>query len=99
MLIGKNTLLKTEFATSNTDVNTFSAKDGGDDRGYAGKINLSNTKFIRKNANVTLNTSLEYEYVQSKFRPLERLRTVEFYRDWGLPLVLNPADENIIRAS
>ena len=97
--IGKNTFLKSEFATSNTDVNTFSELNGGDDRGWAGKINLSNTKFLKQRSNVTLNTSLEYEYVERKFRPLERLRTVEFYRDWGLPLVLTPADENIIRAA
>jgi len=46
-----------------------------------------------------LKTSLDYEYVQSKFRPLERLRQVEFSRDWGLPLILTPANENIIRAT
>ena len=42
---------------------------------------------------------MDYEFVQDKFRPLERLRTVEFSRDWGLPYTMKPATENIIRAS
>ncbi len=95
--IDKNTMLKTEVATSNNDVNTFSEKDNGDDRGWAAKFQLSNSKTLR--SSTQLITGLDYEYVQNKFKPLERLRTVEFSRDWGLPLILQPATENIVRAS
>lgn len=97
--IDKNTLLETEVATSNNDVNTFSAKDNGDDRGWAAKFQLSNTKILQSEKKLQLITGLDYEYVQDKFKPLERLRDVEFSRDWGLPLILQPATENIIRAS
>ncbi|MEI2737233.1 MAG: hypothetical protein V9F01_00440 [Chitinophagaceae bacterium] len=97
--ISKNTLLKTEIATSNNDLNTFSAKDNGDDRGWAAKFQLSNEKIIQSAKRLQLNTALDYEYVQRKFKPLERLRTVEFSRDWGLPFTLTSTDENIIRAS
>jgi hypothetical protein len=33
---------------------------------------------------MVLKTGAGYEIVERSFRPLERLRTVEFYRDWGL---------------
>lgn len=97
--IDKNTLLKTEVATSRYDVNTFSSKDNGDDRGWAAKIQISNNKYLNSSKKLQLTTGLDYEYIQKKFRPLERLRTVEFSRDWGLPLILLPVDENIIKAT
>ncbi len=95
--IDKNTLLKTEVAASRYDINTFSKKDKGNDKGMAAKVQLSNLKDLHSAAKWQLNSSLDYEYVQKQFSPLERLRTVEFTRDWGLPLVLPTADENIIR--
>ena len=99
--INPNTLIKAEIASSNNDVNTFSSKDDGDDRGWAGKLQMSNEKFFSNTRKLQLSTALDYEYVQQKFRPLERLRNVEFSRDWGLDLQASPvpADENIIRAS
>ncbi len=98
-VISKTTLLKTEIATSNNDVNTFSSKDNGDDRGWAAKFQLSNEKMIRPSKKLQLNTGLDYEYVQRKFKLLERLRNVEFTRDWGLPFSPQTVDENIIKAS
>lgn len=99
--IDKNTLLKAEVATSSNDVNTFSPKDNGDDRGWAGKFQLSNTKLLRAAKQLQLTTAVDYEYVQRKFKPLERIRGIEFTRDWGLPIssIPIPVDENIIKAS
>ena len=95
--IDKNTFLKTEVATSDNDINTFSEKDKSDDRGYAAKVQLNDSRSF--NSKLKLKTGLDYEYVQDRFRPLERLRTVEFFRDWGLPLITPQATENIITAS
>lgn len=95
--INKNTSLKTEVAMSNTDVNTFSKIGDGENRGWATKIQLNNSKPLAAKNNLHLNTTLDYEYVQDKFNPLERLRTVEFTRDWGLPVLTQPATENIFR--
>ena len=98
--INKNTLLKTELAMSNRDVNTFSAINNGDDKGFAGKFQLSNTKMLRQAKKLELKTAIDYEYVQNKFNPLERLRTVEFSRDWGLPLLVQDrVTENILKVS
>lgn len=98
-IVNKNTLLKAEVATSSYDVNTFSKNDDGDDRGFAAKFQLTNSKQVSVKKKLQLNTALDYEFVQNKFKPLERLRTVEFSRDWGLPLVPTLATENVIRAS
>ncbi|MBL0306818.1 MAG: hypothetical protein IPQ25_12540 [Chitinophagaceae bacterium] len=97
--IDKNTLVKAEVATSNNDVNTFSTKQDGDDRGWATKVQLSNHNMLKAAKKLELTTGLDYEYVQSKFKPLERLRNVEFTRDWGLTLFSVPVNENIIRVS
>lgn len=97
--IDKNTSLKTELAMSNYDPNTFSSLGKGNNKGYAAKFQLNNSKLLSAKNKLMLNTALDYEYVQEKFKPLERLRTVEFTRDWGLPLVTSSATENIITAA
>ena len=99
--ISKNTFLKTELALSNYDANTFSDKDNGDDVGVAAKVQFGNTTLMKSSGakKTQLITNLDYEFVQGKFKPLERIRNVEFSRDWGLGLQPLPADEHIIRAS
>ncbi len=99
--IRNNTLLKTELALSNYDANTFSEKDNGDDVGIAAKIQFTNSSLIKSSGakKTQFITNFDYEFVQGKFRPLERIRNVEFSRDWGLGLQTLPADEHIIKAS
>lgn len=95
----KNNLLKTEFALSNYDFNTFSSKHSGDDQGVAAKIQYSNIALLKASSNLQLTSVIDYEHVQQRFRPIERLRAVEFTREWGLPLIVTPATENILRLS
>jgi hypothetical protein len=97
--VDKNTLLKAEVAMSDYDANTFSKINNGDDKGFAAKLQVNNVAALRAKNKLELLTGLDYEFVQAKFRPLERLRSVEFTRDWGLPLIVLPETENIIRAS
>jgi hypothetical protein len=96
--IDKNNSLKTEVGMSNYDVNTYSSKNGGDDIGLAAKVQYSNQMLLNKTKGLQLTSTFDYEYVQQKFKPLERLRQVEFTREWGLPIVAGAATENIIRA-
>jgi hypothetical protein len=96
--IDKNNSLKTEVAFSNSDVNTYSSKNGGDDIGAAAKVQYTNQILLNSRKGLKLISNFDYEHVQQKFKPLERLRQVEFSREWGLPLITQPATENIIRA-
>lgn len=91
--ITKNTLLKTDAAFSNYDVNTLSLLNKNENKGLAGKFSVLQNRSINKN--LTLNTFLSYEYVEQNFKSVERLRSVEFSRDWGLPLLVNTATEHL----
>ncbi|MCH5689516.1 hypothetical protein LWM68_37965 [Niabella sp. W65] len=61
----------------------MSSLNDNDDNGYAAKLNLVNSFLLKEKNKLRLISSLDYEYVQQKFQPLERLRDVEFTRDWG----------------
>ncbi len=95
------TRLKIEGAMSNYDVNLLSAKDKANDKGYAARLRFENsdTKIKLFTKKLLLQTNLGYEFVQGRFKPLERLRNVEYLRDWSLPFEINKADEQIINAS
>ena len=97
--IDKNTTLTTEVASSHYDINTLSTIDKKNDDGYAAKFQFKNVKPVGGSAKgLQFVSNLGYEYVQKNFQPLERLRTPEFTRDFGLSLNVNPADERIYNA-
>jgi hypothetical protein len=99
--VNDRTKIKGEFASSKYDINLFSSKGKNNDNGVAAKL-----QFIKENQpinlfgkNVLLQANAGYEYVSRRFKPLERLRNVEFNRDWSLPYVVNAADERLLNAS
>ncbi len=97
--IDKHTTLSGDFAKSHYDVNTLSSKDKANDNGYATKWVLKNLHpFASSSKGLELATNLSYEYVDARFQPLERLRPVEFLRDWGLPLELTQDNETLYSA-
>ncbi|MEO6720254.1 MAG: hypothetical protein ABIN67_07795 [Ferruginibacter sp.] len=98
--INDKTRIKTEFAVSKYDINLFSSKGKGNDDGVAAKV-----QFVKENKVIhvfkkalNLETTAGYEFVQARFRPLERLRNVEFNRDWSLPYDIPRADEHLSNA-
>ncbi len=96
-IINPFTKIKTEVAMSNYDLNLFSAKDKKDNTGLAVKLQIQNdnkkVKLLKRQA--ILQTTAGYEYVENRFKPIERLRNIEFLRDWSLPFDLAPANEQI----
>lgn len=97
----ENSIISSEVAISNYDLNLFSKLDKNDNTGLAARFNwLQKEKRISiGKRKLSLQTELGYEYVQESFKPLERLRTVEFLRDWSLPFELQQATENLVNAS
>lgn len=98
-MVSAHTQVSTEMAVSSYNVNSFSPKDKSDDKGFAAKLVLNDSRQLKKSTKgLTLVSQLSYEWVQNRFRPVERLRNVEFYRGWGLPLDVPAATENLFHA-
>lgn len=95
--LSKNTVFTTEWAWSNYDANSFSTAPS--DQGLARKFKVSQ-KLPIANTQKHFNASLAWEKIDSSFKPIERLRNVEYTRDWGLPLTnALQAKEEVVQAS
>ncbi|MFI5154776.1 MAG: hypothetical protein ACHQEM_01235 [Chitinophagales bacterium] len=98
--ITHNTVVSGEFAASHYDVNTLSTQGKSNDNGYATRFQLNNLHpFLRSAKGLQLQSRLYYEYDNINFQPIERLRPVEFYRDWGLPYQMPAANETLYSGS
>ena len=94
--IDKKNNLQTDFAVSNYNQNTFSTLQKNNDVGLATRLLLNHTEKIAfRGKPLTYNSTLGYEFVDRDFKPIERLRSVEFYRDWGLPITVANATEQL----
>lgn len=93
------TQLVADMAVSKFDQNRFSSKDKGNDDGYAARLILKNKKMLQEKKGLSLQSDFNLEYASATFKPVERLRSVEFTRDWGLDLIPSAATEKILNAS
>lgn len=99
--LNKTDELQAEVAFSKNDVNLYSEQDSEDDDGLAYKVSHEtegrSVSFLPK---YKLNSTLSYEYNSESFSFIDRLRYIEFDRDWSY----NPEDfnqsftENILNA-
>jgi hypothetical protein len=65
----------------------------------ATRIDYAEQRRLDKTNTLTLQSKLSYEYVNQRFRPLERFRNVEFTRDWNVLSSESPQDEHLATAS
>ncbi len=91
---GSNLLV--EGAWSRYNLNTFS-KTSKPENGLGFKATLIDIRpvFRRGKDVFVLNSRLFLENLNEAFRPPERLREVEFLRDWGLPFDLRQTSEQL----
>lgn len=96
--VNKNTQVKVSGAVSDYDVNTFSSLGNNDNKGSAIRIDINHQRALVKNENkdLELQTHVDYESVDHRFKSIETLRSIEFYRDWGLEILNPPADERLL---
>ncbi len=80
--LNETSLINSEIAYSNNDVNTFADIGNTDNKGLAYKGGYNNT--YEFNNQLQLTSSLNYEFAGKNFTPLERYRPVEFNRDWNI---------------
>jgi len=89
----KNIMIET--AVSNYDPNMFSEIHNNTHTGIATKLLYDEKRMIRKSANLVLLSKVNYEFVQDRFKPLERFRNVEFNRDWNINPLEKPQNEHL----
>lgn len=81
----ENTSLTAEVAMSNNDLNRLSSRGNGDNVGlaaygaYKQRASLGN-----KDKGWFVQTGLNYEFTQQRFKPLNPYRNAEFSRDWNI---------------
>lgn len=81
-----NRTITVETAVSNNDPNTFSSIDNASHPALATKLFYTDKRMLSKQKDWLFKTNAQFEYVMDRFKPIERFRTVEFARDWNVPL-------------
>ena len=88
-----------ESAFTVNDVNLYSNYDTDNDKGYAYKVGYANkgrrVSFLN---NYKWVSSLDYEYDDKNFTPIDRFRSTDFERDWSENINVI-AENNILNAS
>lgn len=89
----EKTLLNIEAAISNNDQNLFSTIDDQNNKGWAGNIN-GRQRIVSKK--IIVDAFANLQFVHKNFKPVERLYSIEFDRDWNLDTQFG--NQNIITA-
>lgn len=81
--ISKNEKIYAEYAMSDQSQNLFSTVNDADNVGSAIKVGYTNLGRPIGVSEYKWLASLNYEYLDKYFRPIDRFRSIEFDRDWG----------------
>ncbi len=92
--LGKGTLVKADYALSNTDLNTFSSLDSKDDIGHSAMLTFNQR--ISADSISVWNIGGNLLKTTEGFRIIDRNRAAEFERDWSINQPLDGGDEQLI---
>ena len=92
----EKTAVSFEGAGSKQDLNLFSDLDDSNNDGFAGRIRAKQ-RLLKTAQNQTLDAYGNLDHIQDNFRNIERTYTIEFSRDWNLPL-LPRGDQTLLTA-
>lgn len=83
--ISSHELVYAEVALSDTDHNLFSSLDNEDNKGVGFKTGMtSENRSFKGLTGYKMSSKVELEYNSTNFSFIDRLRYIEFDRDWGL---------------
>mgnify|MGYP001813142848 CR=1 FL=1 len=75
------TTLNVETAFSSNDENLFSNIDDSENNGFATKLNWEQVLLDKK---WQLKSNLKFDFINDKFKSIERIQNIEFNRDWNI---------------
>lgn len=89
----EKTQINYEFGMSYNDQNLFSSIDNENNRGFAGLVNIKQR--LLKSNHHQVSITADWQWVEERFRTIERLFNIEFNRDWNL---VNPfGNQNMLQ--
>ncbi len=91
----KDGVVAFDMALSQYDKNTFSSIDNDENTGLAARVYGNQTFNWRK---WLIKPTFEVDFIQRNFKAPQRIRDVEFARDFNLEQTLEPADQTLIMA-
>ena len=77
----EKTAVDFELAISNSDKNLFSSIDDGNNQGLSGQISAKQRLYSKK---WNVDAFINYLGIEANFKPVERINSIEFYRDWNI---------------
>ncbi|UMB59285.1 hypothetical protein MHL31_09355 [Lutibacter sp. A80] len=80
----RNTNIEAETAFSNNDENLFSEIDDSSNSGVATKFSWDQVIFQKK---WQLKSNLKFDFINSKFKSVEPIQSIEFNRDWNIETI------------
>ncbi len=91
----KGGLLGLDLGLSNKDENLFSSKDDGKNLGFAARLYGNH---VLRSDSWMFKPGFEFSFIMKNFQAFQKLRNIEFYRDFNLENELSGANQTYLQA-